>query len=64
MSYSKKRKVYPKHRISKANTINKSYYTTSKITLEGNYLRDAGFHPNDEIEIDIGVGEIKIKKVD
>lgn len=49
--------------MSKANTMNRKIWTTSQIVLEGNYLTDAGFYPNDRIVVEVKEGKIEITKL-
>ena len=58
----RKKKVYPSYRKLNTKLYRKTYYTTSKIILEGNYLTDAGFEPHQEITIKLEKGKIIIEK--
>lgn len=56
-------KIYPKVRVLNRKLINRTYYETSQIKLEGNYLVNAGFIPNSKIEIEISEDTILIRRV-
>lgn len=56
-------KIYPKLRLLNKKTILKNYYETAQIKIEGNYLINAGFAPNDKINVKVSNGVILITKI-
>lgn len=56
----RKKKVYKSYRVSHAGLYRRKYRLTSKIILEGNYLLEAGFMPDQEITIKLEAGKIVI----
>ena len=57
---TRRKKVYLAYR--KTSSKGTGYSCISKIILEGNYLADAGFNPNDYVSIILEEGRIIIQK--
>ena len=56
-------KIYPKIRVLQKRTMLRDYYETAQIKIEGNYLVEAGFHPNSKINVQVTEGYILITKI-
>jgi len=56
-------KVYPKIRARRQKGLQRDYYETAQIKIEGNYLLEAGFLPNTQVDVQISECVILITKI-
>lgn len=56
-------KIYPKVRVLNGKLLSRSFYQTSQIRLEGNYLTEAGFMPHIRIKVKVSRDSILITKL-